>query len=737
METFECMYSKTIYQKSADNTTIALYDGADKSIIVTGEMLPTTAKIKYEIKGEWVNHPKYGLQFKMTDGYSILKPSDRQSIYEYLSSGQIKGIGKITAERIVAAFGERTIEIMEQDISRLKIIKGLSPAKIETIKESFDANWAGRNAIIKMGKYGIRPKLAAKAYARFKSKTEQIIEETPYRLCEVPGITFPVADAMGKDNEEYEESYERFLSCAEYILNVNEQNGLKDYIGDRTTGSVSMNVNDFGLASYKLLRKKSLKKDLILRHTIRGIKEGKLKIATENGVQYIYNAGTYRIEQRLAHHIAKLSYENIISSRDIENLITEAEEKLSIRLGKDQRNAVIKAFRNNLVLIIGPPGTGKTTVIKIISYIHERLTGSSEKIFLAPTGQAAHRIAETIKNDAYTIHSYLNIGTEIIRDVNEQEEEENISSSLVVVDEMSMVDMRLAYQLFSSIDKTCRVVLCGDDEQLQSVGAGAVLRDMIQCNALCVATLNEIYRQDAKNDVYINSHAIRKGIDDLRFSPLFRIIEEEKSDNMEMKMVSTYLEKIKECGIANVMLLSPFKEHNGGVNPLNARIQDALHPNPKVELKTAGKRFLTGEVVMQLKNTDELVNGDIGVVSYIDISDPTARTITVQYTNCKRTYTEEEAGEELNLAYAYTVHKSQGSEADCVILGIHNLHSVMLKRNIVYTAITRAKREVVIIGQESALRKAIQTADKSKRNTGLQGFLRAELTEGEWRQLCV
>lgn len=719
METLECTYSKSIFQKSADNTTIALYQGPSKCIIVTGEMLPTTNKIRYIIKGEWVNHPKYGRQFKMTDGYDIKKPSTSESIEEFLGSGSIKGIGKKTAKKIVEKYGSETFDVFDNDINRLLEISGITNKKIATIKESYDAAFKGRDIIVKLGKYGVSVKMASKIYQLFKEETLNILETAPYKFCSIKGITFPVADAMASNSKEYELCYDRFKACAYYVLSENEMNGLKDIIGERCSGSISMDIQDFGNAMLRLLRKDWMKGEDVLEYTCRMLKEGLLKVTSKNDCKYICKAGLYRIESELAGHISRfVRKEN--TGYDLDIYISMAEIKFNITLSEEQKQAVKNAFLNNLSLIIGGAGTGKTTIVTIIIYIYKEIFGNKELTFLAPTGKAAHRITETTGYPAFTIHKRLSLQAEQIHDVN-AEEEILINDGLVFVDEMSMVDVRVAYLLFSSMSDKCKIILSGDDEQLQSVGAGAVLRDLIDASNIPKTVLHNVYRQKVGSNIFLNSDSIRHGSTELNFGEDFQLLQMESMQSVEDVMVETYIEKIKEYGIDNVMMLAPFKERAAGVNNLNSRVQDILLHDCKEEYRGNGKLFRVGDIVMQLKNNDTQINGDTGTVKNIDNTHG-EKTITVAFDGYERVYSEEDV-DELTLAYAYTVHKAQGSEAKCVIMCIHSIHSIMLKRNIAYTAISRGKKEVIIIGQKEALYKSIQTADKRKRNTNLKEFL--------------
>lgn len=725
MDTFEATFDKVIYQKEDAGVLVGLYKGKDKCFIVTGTMLPTAKKTKYIFKGNWNKHPKYGMQFNASEGYDVVKPDGKDAILEYLSSGVIKGVGAKTAEKIVALFGEDTMNILDKDIDRLREVKGITENRFQKIKESYQASFEGREAILELTKRGISPKLASKAYQEFKDKTLNILKDRPYMLCVVPGITFPIADAFGSDDEAYEKSLERFLICANYVLFENEQNGLRNIIGNRPSGSTCMEINDFGRCMLSLLNKGTYKKEEILANTIALVKEDKLSYIKKDGKQYIYRSGIYRIEKRLAEDIERLATVET-EKINIDEYINDYEGLNSILLNDDQKNAVRMAINSNFSLIIGSPGTGKTTIIKVIAYIYKKLNPKAEMTFLAMTGKAAYRITESTGFEARTVHSRLGLRAEIINDLSEEEEDKKIESGLVVVDELSMLDERTAYQLFSNISSECKVVLCGDDEQLPSVSAGAVLRDIIDSKTVPSVTLNQVYRQAKGSSIYENSFKIRNNDLNLILGEDFYILEEPDVSKIEDELIELYIKKISEYGIEEVMLLVPFKEHEGGVTPLNQKIQERLHPEhlQEKEFRLGMKRFRIGDRVMQLKNSDEQVNGECGTVIDIGKSDG-EQTVTVKFDRSERTYTDDEA-DEITLAYACTIHKSQGSEGKCVIMFLHSMHSMLLKKNLVYTGISRSREECYILGEKSAVLKAIQTTDESRRLTGLSMFLKDE-----------
>ena len=418
------------------------------------------------------------------------------------------------------------------------------------------------------------------------------------------------------------------------------------------------------------------------------------------------------LNTHITHQIyAKLSFEATFNQKKII-------EQLSSWLSDDDFGRIF--------ILNGYAGTGKTTIIAAV--VDALKTLGIKTILLAPTGRAAKRLTEVTGEEASTIHRLLEYGGD--EDTFARSEDYPLEADCIIVDEMSMVDARLAYRLFSSIGESCRAVLLGDDEQLQSVGAGAVLRDLINSGVVPVAKLNKIHRQDSDCNIFINLHKVRDGRTDLSYGEDFFLTEEDYIEKIESIMVEMYLEKIKEYGIENVMLLSPFKNHSAGVHSLNTIIQSRLNPAKNGSIEMFGPNstvFRENDIVMQLKNRpdDQIVNGDIGKVKKITMKDGEV-TMIVEFASGKVTYSADDA-QELALAYSYTVHKSQGSEAKCVITCIHNMHSIMLKRNLFYTAFTRGKKEVRIVGQKSALVRAINTEDKTKRYTAFKMLLKMKM----------
>lgn len=727
-EYFEGMYVRCIYSSERYGVSIAVYRGSSGELCtVTGNMLPTTRNVKYIFCGKWVENPNYGTQFK-SESHDVKIGNDKDNIVAYLSSGIIKGIGKKLAKNIVDKYGLETLTIMDNDIYALSHVKGVSVKKIDKIKDSYRENRMSQECVIALGKFGISPKLAVKVYQKFKENALDIIREKPYMLALISGITFPMADGIAQKTAEYERNYERFKICATYVLLNNENNAFKDIIGQRPAGSIGMDKDDFGKVMLTLLKFKDIDGTYILEQTIRMINDRQLVYKkTEDGC-FIFLTGMYRIEEATASHIFRIASKKEDIKENLDELIEKAERELGITLCDEQKMAVKTAMTTNLSIIIGPPGTGKTTTIQVISKLYKWIF-KGKRVFLAPSGKAASRIRESAHETAMTVHAGASIGTEIICDL--VDEEIKIENSLVVVDEMSMLDARTAYQLFSSIDENCRVVLCGDDEQLPSVGAGAVLRDLIDSHCITVTVLSHIFRQGKDTNIYTNSMKIRHGDANLSFGEDFQLIECNETKKMENLMVEEYLRRVKEFGIENVMMITPFRDHDAGVMVLNEKVQKVYNPGSTLrrEIKYGNDVYRVGDVVMQLKNDNELdiANGDIGIVQDITLEDDEYEMF-VKFTEGEKIYTKANL-DEITLAYAYTVHKSQGSEAKCVITCLHSMHSVMLKRNMFYTAVTRAKENVIIFGQKKAITDAINNEDKSKRNTSLKMHLKTKFGE--------
>ena len=732
MDELICKYKRTKYQSPVYGPSIVVYEKEDELVTVTGKMLPVIKNVTYIFKGSWVNHPKYGKQFQ-ADSYEEKVEKSEAAIIDYLSSGLIKGIGRALATRIVKKFGCDTLSILDEDIRRLLEVRGISEIKLIKIQESYLLQRAAREVIVRLRKHGINPKLAQEVYLKFKDTSMQVIEEKPYLLSTIRGISFITADGIANKTYEYCTDYDRFKTCAFYVLSRSEENSadLQAIIGNRTSGSTGMDKEDFGRCMLTLLRGEGVTEKFVCANTVRMITEKLLvyRVIDDQGI--LFSNGIFKVERSIAEHMQRLCYSSVKPLKGLDEKIASAERALNIKLGDAQKRAVKMVFTYGLSVITGPPGSGKTTTFKVIAYINEQYEGGNF-MFLTPTGRAAARIRE-IGFDASTIHSALRLGTEI-EDVVEENEIVFTGPMLIGVDEFSMVDARLCYHLLSSIGNGCRVVLCGDADQLPSVGAGAVLRDILSVESIPKTALDVVYRTSGSGDIYIDCNKIRLGLTDLQEGNGFEFIDADDIMDVESILIDKYLESIDKYGIENVMLLSPYKEHECGVNALNEKIQKILNPDTVDDkifrYHMNEKYYRIGDPVINLVNDRDLdiTNGDIGYVTNITTNSDGEPVLVVKFQNAEVAFTKDNL-KTIMLAYACTVHKSQGSEFKVILLPVHRNFSYLSKRNLVYTGISRGKESVIVVGQREALNKSILTEDKSKRITSLSNHLKLMFCE--------
>ncbi len=722
MEQIKAKLEKCIYKDNNGTVKVALFRFPDKSEIVVGDVLPDDDRNTYLLEGEYVVHPKYKKQFRCVK-FSIVLPDKIVGIKRFLTSGIIKGIGKISAEKIVEVFKEDSLKIIEKEPEKLLTIKGFSKKKVEKIATSYKENVVNCNAMMALMQSGLSDTKASKIIHRFGTRTAEIFESTPYRFSIITGITFPEADNLKAERtKEYLTSFDRFYYASRYVLLQNEYGACR-----AAQGSLYMEYADYAAELEKLLGR-DYPEATLQENLKKSIDDKKLKCFYNGTKAYITTFELFTIERELAENIAELANDTGSKKSVDIKILKDKEEAKGITLNIFQEEAVMSSLKEKIMLLIGAPGTGKTTTIQFIAEMcREQDKTIKDIVLLAPTGRAAKRITESSGLAASTIHSFLRIGG----DNEEQEwEPEPITNSLIIVDEVSMLDARVAHKLFNSIGSGSRIVLCGDDAQLQSVGAGAVLRDIQNSEKIKTVRLETVYRQQKGGDIFYNVDNIRHGKTELATGGDFMFCEVSDMETTEDIMTKAYEAKVKEFGIENVMMLAPFKKHAAGVDALNKKAQDMINPHIEgaEEYVLENRTFRKGDYVLNLTNTDELVNGDIGFIVDISLDEDGKKTVTASFNGVERTYDSKDINE-LTLAYAMTVHKSQGSEAKCVITCINRNHSVMLKRNIVYTALSRAKEQVYLIGERNAFNKAVRTESTDERITFLRQMLRGLIKE--------
>lgn len=685
--------------------------------------------------GEWKVHPTYGDQFQI-QSFEKTIPRTTRSIERYLSSGVIKGIGPALSKRIVKKFKDKTLEIIEQQPERLEEIKGISMEKAQKIGEVFHEQREMRQVVLFFGEYNISPAYALKIFKKYREQTIDLVKTNPYRLADdIQGIGFKKADDMAKAMGIAENSQHRIKSAIKYVLSSASLNGhtyqpmelLKSKVIDL------LQLDDTLIEN--ALLELQLKKDIYYEK--------------KEGISRVYLMSYYYNEIAIAKKLLELAdMEQNISDEEAEKLIAKVEKEHGMQLANNQKQAVKAAVEKGVLVVTGGPGTGKTTTINAII---ELLEMQKEQILLAaPTGRAAKRMTEATQREALTLHRLLEINA--FTDTGNgqmfgRNEDNPLEADVVIVDEVSMVDTHLMNSLLRAVAPGTRLILVGDVDQLPSVGPGNILKDIISSDTIPVVRLLEIFRQASESTIITNAHRINTGqypmldVKDKDFFFMRRSVQEEIVKTM-VELIKTRLPKFAKCSAINdIQVLTPMRKTPLGVEALNEALQDALNP-PHKEKKEHEFRHLTlreGDKVMQIKNNyniawkifnkynyalDEglgIFNGDVGRVKTID---KRLEKVTVQFDDKKVVEYDFGNVEELELAYAVTIHKSQGSEHPIVILPIHSGPPMLMSRNLLYTAVTRAKRYVVIVGVEDTVKRMVDNKKEINRYASLEDRLK-------------
>ena len=717
-----CKYIRKIFQNEENGYTVALFSTldlevplsardkfwADKKIIAftaKGYDLPLTDEIEIEMEGEWETS-SYGTQYKVETFLEVV-PRTREGILGYLSCGSLKGIGPKTAERIVDRFGLDTLEVMEKYPQELLKIQGISQKKLDRIVDSFGKNKVFRELMTFLSPFHVTPKKANMILQKFRDQSVEIIRKQPYILCSVKGFGFLTVDAIARQCCAATNDPMRISGCVSYVLReAMKQNGHL-YLEQEIL------VKD----ALKVLNKEPdlqpVTKTEILNVLYRLAMQESI-VVEENR---IYITKQYQEEEDTASMIARKLHERI-PVFTIEKELEEAQEDLNITLSEQQKEAVRMVFANPICIITGGPGTGKTTVLKVILYIYQKKCGNEVKL-MAPTGRAARRMAESTGNgDATTMHMALGL----FGDGDYEALTDELSADFINADEVSMVDMHLAYEFFYKVKAGARVLLVGDVHQLPSVGAGDVFRQLILCGKIPVTVLNLVYRQGKDSNIPINAQLINEGKTNLQWGDDFQMVECSGADEAAQIVKKIYLKEIQMYGMEQVQILSPYKVRSAaGVLELNRSLQDEVNPpvSGKRELHLGGEIFREGDRILQNKNTEFASNGDLGTLVQIAEDEDNNPLVKIVFTDGRRVKYEAEQVEMMEHANAITIHKSQGSECQVVIIPWLKAFYPMLKRNIFYTGITRAKKRVYIVGEWKAVCQAIHTDDTGTRKTML------------------
>ncbi|MBQ9199698.1 MAG: ATP-dependent RecD-like DNA helicase [Lachnospiraceae bacterium] len=759
--TREGIIEKIIYKNDENGYAVFSVEGEDGDEIFVGTLLGIGEGLYIIAEGEYVNHPQYDIQFKFTS-CEIKMPEDTLGIERYLASGIVKGIGEVLAKRIVKKFKKDTLRIIEEEPERLAEINGISERKARSIAVSYAEKKEFRQVIIFLSEYGISVNMAIKIYNEYGESIYEILRGNPYKIAEdITGIGFRTADEIARKMGIEKNSEFRIRSAIIYVLNTATADGhmylpkeeliRRTILLTRENDGLSYDEDfSYGYAEYESENSAAT----VFEETAELIEEQLAGLAIENrliiksieGCDAVYTAANYYVELNTARMLVdkKLRYE--IPEHELTAAILDIEKDMKVTLDEAQRDAVSSAITAGVAVITGGPGTGKTTIIDaIIRYFIKK--GMEIKL-CAPTGRAAKRMTESTGQPAETIHRLLEfsgIPDEEDRDNKALKFGRNADNPLecdaIIVDEMSMVDSFIFYSLLSAVMNGTRLILVGDINQLPSVGAGNVLKDIINSDCFPVTRLTRIFRQESGSDIVYNAHRINQGehIDITNKNKDFFFIPRNSAQaitNEVKELIVKNLPPYLSITPQDIQVLTPMKKNEVGVEKLNIKLQEFINPPSvkKDEIERNGVTFRTGDKVMQIKNnyklewkmygtkgyvTDEGVgvfNGDMGIISDISHFD---EELTVLFDDGRTVVYSFNGLNELEHAFAVTIHKSQGSEYPVVIIPLLSGPPKLLNRNLIYTAITRAKRMVVIVGNLNLVNQMIDNKEEQKRYTTL------------------
>lgn len=705
---------RIVFENKENGFVIAKVRVADSKdlITVTGVIAPVNPGETLNMIGKWHCHEKFGDQLKITCCTAIT-PESEVGIESYLSSGLIQGIGPILAKRIVKEFGNQTLAVIELTPDKLRKIEGIGGERLKIIKKSWSEQKGTRSTIIFLQSYGLSASYANKIYEHYKNNTIEIVKKDPYKLAsDIDGIGFLTADSIAQKMGFSSDSAIRASAGVLFALQELTQKGHVYYPKTQLTAFAKKLLNIDEKFISQAIEDLAQQKSIIIENLGKGAEEA------------VFLPKYHWAEIEIAQKLEKIKN----TPKDIDEIsekmaLAHIQNKLSISLAEKQTEAIQAALSNKILIITGCPGTGKTTIIKAIIELFSLVT---RKILLAaPTGRAAKRMSEATQKSAKTIHRLLEFDS--ITWKFQKNEEAPLKADLIILDEASMIDTLLMHDLLKAIPPTSSLIIVGDTNQLPSIGAGNVLKDIIISKAFPVIELNEIFRQAEQSEIIVNAHKVIRGENPhIGNQGDFIFINETNENAVLNKVVSIVQNEIPKRfnydPVNDVQVLSPMKRGVVGCINMNKVLQEAL--NPQKFYITKDKRiFCIGDKVMQIKNnyTKNIFNGDIGTISYID-SKKGAISVNIDGNNVDYEYNELD---ELMLAYAISIHKSQGSEYPAVVIPLVMSHAIMLQRNLIYTGITRGQELVIVVGSEEAMHFAIRNKNISARNTWLKGRLKS------------
>ena len=706
------------YTNEENGYTIArvkVYGQRDLITVVGYLMSPAPGEV-LSLKGEWINHPKFGEQFKVVE-YKTAVPATVFGIKKYLGSGLIKGLGPVIASRIVKKFGEKTLDIIENHIEKLAMVEGIGKKRIAMIQNAWDEQKEIRDVMMFLQSHGVSSGYATKIFKQYKNRSIAVVTENPYRLAmDIFGIGFVIADSIADKLGFSKSSSLRIEAGIIYVLHQLSDEGHVyypyEYLVKKSQETLGVDRDTVTQALGNL----AMDKKIVLEDSNESFSEFK-----ENN-KSVYLAKFHLCETSIATRLKMLSTTpKSIRTVNAKNALEWVQGQLDIRLAENQAKAIRCALENKIMVITGGPGTGKTTIINAILKIFSGLKVNT--CLAAPTGRAAKRMSETTGQEASTIHRLLEYS--FAKGGFQKNEEKPLDCDLLILDEASMIDTILMHHLIKAVPIFATVILVGDVNQLPSVGAGNVLNDIIASGAIPVVELNVIFRQARESRIIVNAHKINSGIlptfeDDIPGNDFYFIHQEDPEKVLEIILELTKERIPKRFGldpVDDIQVLTPMHKGVVGAGNLNTELQKSLNPFQE-EITRGNRNFRTNDKVMQIRNNydKEVFNGDIGRITRIR---PDEDEITVLFDGREVPYAFYEL-DELVLAYAVSVHKSQGSEYPAVVVPVLTQHYMLLQRNLIYTAVTRGRDLVVMVGTRKALAIGVNNDKTKKRFTNLR-----------------
>lgn len=732
-ETINGYVDHIIYRNTDNGYTVLVLICDEEELTCVGTFSDIAEGENIEARGVFTDHPTYGRQFKV-QSFEEKAPQDVVAIERYLGSGAIKGVGIALAARIVRRFKEDTFRIIEEEPERLAEIKGISERKAMVIADQVNAKRDLRQAMIFLQQYGISTTLAVKIYNQYGQEVYGILQENPYRMADdIEGVGFRTADEIASRVGIRTDSDFRIRSGIQYALLQASGEGHTYLPMEELTGRASQLLG--------------LEPEYIENHYMNLAMDRKIIMRQVDGVTQMYSSAFFYMEANTATMLKQLDVSYDVPDIEIEMRLRQIEKQTKMDLDEHQVEAVKEAVRNGLLIITGGPGTGKTTTINTIIRYFEM---EGMDIFLAaPTGRAAKRMSETTGFEARTIHRMLELNGGMEGNAGFERNEQNpLETDVIIIDEMSMVDISLMYALLKAVVAGTRLILVGDVNQLPSVGAGSVLKDIIDSGMFHTVKLTKIFRQASTSDIIVNAHKINRGepvsLDNKSMDFFFlKRYDADKIINVTLQLIKQKLPKFVGASEYDIQVLTPMRKGLLGVERLNTVLQMYLNPPDasKREKEYGSTLFREGDKVMQVKNNYQLeweirskyglmidkgtgiFNGDMGIIEEIN---DFAETMTISFDEGRMVEYPYKLLEELELAYAITIHKSQGSEYPAVVIPLLTGPRMLMNRNLLYTAVTRAKKCVTIVGNDETFQMMIENNAEQRRYSGLKDRLTEE-----------